>query len=100
MNVGLGCAFVIIALAFGDQASQVLGVLPAWVLAAFLAYAGIRHALLVADQRGVDLCIAIAAGAIGAWRGNLAITVAIGVVYGGVRAGVARRLTPLPASVG
>jgi hypothetical protein len=57
---------------------------PAWVLAAFLAYAGIRHALLVSDLRGFSLGLAVVAGGLGAWTGNLAITagVAIGVDHG------------------
>jgi hypothetical protein len=37
-------------------------------------YAGLRHALLVTDLRGSSLAIAISAGALGAWLGNLAVT--------------------------
>jgi hypothetical protein len=84
MNVGLGTAFVVLGIAFGDQVPALLGVLPAWVLAAFLAYAGIRHALLSTDLRGAELAVAIVAGGIGAWRGNLAVTVAIGLLFTGV----------------
>jgi uncharacterized protein (DUF983 family) len=77
MNVGLGTAFVGLGLFFADQTSTILGLLPVWALAAFLAYAGLRHAWLVADQRGAALVLAVGAGAVGAAAGNLAITLAI-----------------------
>jgi hypothetical protein len=50
------------------------------VLAAFLAYAGLRHALLVTDLRGSSLAIAVGAGVLGAWLGNLAVTAGIALV--------------------
>ena len=53
---------------------MILGLLPVWGLAAFLAYAGLRHAWLVADLRGADLGLAVVAGGLGAWFGNLALT--------------------------
>jgi hypothetical protein len=65
---------------FGTQVPAVLGLLPVWVLAAFLAYAGIRHAWLVADLRGADLAIAVLAGVVGAWFSNLAFTAAIALI--------------------
>ena len=77
MNIGLGSAFLIVGLFFAGQAPALLGVLPVWVLAAFLAYAGLRHAWLVSDLRGVPLVIALVAGGIGAARGTLALTLAI-----------------------
>jgi SulP family sulfate permease len=89
MNIGLGSAFVVLGLAFGDQADVLLGLLPVWGLAAMLAYAGVRHALLVWDLRGVDLAFAVVAGVVGAWQGNLAITVGAGLAYG-----LARRMHP------
>jgi hypothetical protein len=66
-----------------------LGLLPVWALAAFLLYAGLRHAGLMADLRGADLVLAVGAGALGAWLGNLAVTagLALLVVHG-------RRLFP------
>ncbi len=80
MNAGLGTAFVVLGLFFAPQVTVLLGLLPIWALAAFLAYAGLRHAWLVMDLKGASLVLAIVAGGIGAWRGNLAITLAIGLV--------------------
>ncbi|MFN2590707.1 MAG: putative sulfate/molybdate transporter [Actinomycetota bacterium] len=77
MNVMLGTTLVVIGLFFAPQIPVILGTLPVWVLAAFLAYAGVRHGLLVADLRGSSLAIAVVAGALGAWLGNLAITAAV-----------------------
>lgn len=80
MNVALGSAFVVLGLFFAAHVPVILGVLPVSILAAFLAYAGLRHAWLVADIRGAPLAIAIAAGLVGAWYGNLAITAGIALV--------------------
>jgi SulP family sulfate permease len=95
MNVGLGSAFIVLGLLFGDQVPALLGTLPVWALAGFLAYAGVRHALLVADLRGAQLAVALFAGGVGAWRGNLAYTVAIGLIYAAIsrvrRAAIERR---------
>ena len=77
MNVLLGSVFLILGLFFAAQIPVVLGLLPVSVLAAFLAYAGVRHAWLVADLRGGPLAIALVAGGLGAWLGNLAITAAL-----------------------
>ncbi len=77
MNLLIGGTLVTLGIFFGAQVPVILGLLPVWALAGFLAYAGLRHALLVADLRGVPLTIAIAAGVIGASRGNLAITAAL-----------------------
>ena len=76
MNLLLGGAFLTLGLLFAGQIPALLGVLPVWVLGGFLAYAGVRHAMLALDQRGADLAIAIVAGILGAWLGNLAITAA------------------------
>jgi sulfate permease, SulP family len=77
MNLWLGGAFLVLGLLFAAQIPVILGVLPVSVLAAFLAYAGLRHAWLVSDLRGLPLAIAVVAGALGAWSGNLAITAAL-----------------------
>jgi SulP family sulfate permease len=77
MNLLVGGTFLALGLFFADQVPTLLGLLPIWVLGGFLAYAGLRHALLVTDLRGAELVLAMAAGALGAWRGNLAITAAI-----------------------
>lgn len=92
MNLLLGSAFLTLGLLFAAQVPVILGLLPVWVLAAFLAYAGIRHAWLVADLRGGPLLIAVAAGAIGAWLGNLAVTAALALVFEHGRRRAARRV--------
>lgn len=77
MNVLLGTALVTAGLVFSRQALAVFGLLPAWGLAGFLAYAGIRHALLVLDLRRARLAMAMAAALVGMWTGNLAYTTAV-----------------------
>ena len=90
MNVGLGAAFVATGVAFSDQAPAVLGQLSPVVLAVLLGYAGVRHAWLVADLRGVRLALAVGAGLLGAAVGNLAVTMAVVMVVEAV-AGMSRR---------
>jgi sulfate permease, SulP family len=85
MNVILGSVFVLLGLFFAGQITEILGLLPVWGLAAFLAYAGLRHAALVLDLRRTDLVLATVAGALGASAGNLAATVAIGLAVEGAR---------------
>jgi SulP family sulfate permease len=90
MNLLLGAALVALGVFFAPQVPVILGLLPVWALAAFLAYAGLRHALLVADLRGGPLAVAAAAGTVGALLGNLAVTagLALAAVHG---AGLVRR---------
>jgi SulP family sulfate permease len=85
MNVLLGGSLSILGLFFSAQVPVILGLLPVWGLAAFLAYAGLRHAWLVSDLSGTGLLLAVVAGGLGAWFGNLAITagLALLVVHGG-----------------
>jgi SulP family sulfate permease len=80
MNLLLGSSFLAIGLLFAGQIPVILGLMPVPVLGAFLAYAGLRHAWLVSDLRGAPLAIAIFAGALGAWYGNLAVTAALALV--------------------
>lgn len=80
MNLLLGGVLLGLGLLFADQVPTLLGLLPVWVLGGFLAYAGLRHALLVTDLRGFDLVVAIIAGALGAWLGNLAVTAALALL--------------------
>lgn len=84
MNVLLGAALLGLGLFFGPQVPVILGLLPVWALAAFLAYAGLRHARLVSDLRGSSLALALLAGALGAALGNLAVTagLALAVEHG------------------
>jgi SulP family sulfate permease len=74
MNLLLGGTLLVLGVFFAPQVPVLLGLLPVWVLAAFLAYAGLRHALLVADLRGGALALAVGAGLAGAITGNLTIT--------------------------
>lgn len=87
MNVGLGAVLVGVGVTFGDQAPAVLGQLPPVLLAVLLGYAGVRHALLVADLRGTRLVLAVAAGVLGAAVGNLAVTMAVVMVVEAVSRG-------------
>jgi sulfate permease, SulP family len=77
MNLILGSVLIAVGLFFAPQVPALLGLLPIWVLAGFLAYAGVRHALLVSDLRGWRLGLAVTGGVVGAWLGNLAVTAAI-----------------------
>jgi SulP family sulfate permease len=80
MNMLLGGCLIALALFFGTQIPELLGLLPVWVLAGFLAYAGVRHALLALDLRGVPLTIAVLTGALGAAMGNLAVTAGLALI--------------------
>jgi hypothetical protein len=80
MNVLLGGALVALGLLFASQVPVILGLLPVWALAAFLAYAGLRHAWLVSDLSGLALGLAVVAGGVGAALGNLAVTAALALL--------------------
>jgi sulfate permease, SulP family len=90
MNVLLGSVLLGLGLFFAPQVTAILGLLPAWGLAAFLVYAGLRHALLVRDLQGSSLPLAVGAGLIGAVLGNLAVTAAAVLVLDHGRRIVAR----------
>lgn len=85
MSLLLGGAFIVIGIAFGDQAPAVLAQLPPLLLALLLIYAGIRHAWLVADLRGWRLAVAVVAGAIGAALSNLLVTLVLAALAEGIR---------------
>ena len=97
MNVMLGTALIGLGLFYSKHLIALFGVLPVWALAGFLAYAGLRHALLVLDLRGVRLGVALGAGVLGVATGNLAITTAVAIAaeFGGRV--LARRSDPEPA---
>jgi SulP family sulfate permease len=80
MNLLLGTTLVGLGVFFAPQVPVILGLLPVWALAGFLAYAGLRHAFLVADLRGPALVLAVVAGAMGAALGNLAVTAGASLV--------------------
>ena len=77
MNVLLGGSLVTLGVVFSQQVLVLFGLLPVWALAGFLAYAGVRHALLVLDLRGWPLLLAAAAALTGILTGNLAWTTAM-----------------------
>jgi SulP family sulfate permease len=91
MNVLLGGSLLVLGLFFAAEVPVIVGLLPVWGLAAFLAYAGLRHAWLVSDLRGVDLVLAVVAGGLGAWFGNLAITAGLALLLVHGRGSLARR---------
>jgi len=80
MNAMLGGTLITLGVFFSDQVLEMFALLPVWVLAGFLAYAGIRHALLVLDLEPIQIVIAVAAAAVGIWTSNLAYTTAIALV--------------------
>lgn len=99
MNMVLGSALLALGLFWGGQAPVLLGLLPVWGLAAFLAYAGMRHTLLSTDLHGVRFVLAAAAGLAGAALGNLAVTTVIALVADhGLRAAERRGLVGLGAA--
>jgi sulfate permease, SulP family len=77
MNIMLGGAFLFLGGVCSEQVLVLFGLLPVWALAGFLAYAGLRHALLVVDLRGAKLALAIIAAVAGIVTGNLAYTAAL-----------------------
>lgn len=86
MNLMLGGTLMAGGLFFAPHVVSLLGHLPVWVLAALLSYAGLRHALLAFDLRGMSLALAVLAGSVGAFWGNLALTSAIALtVHHGFR---------------
>ena len=80
MSVMLGGFFLVAGIVFPGQVLAMFGLLPVWVLGGFLAYAGLRHAMLVLDMRGARLAIAVAAGLVGIVTGNLALTTVVALV--------------------
>lgn len=91
MNLILGSAFLVTGLVFGDQVLVLFGLLPVWVLAGFLAFAGLRHAWLISDLRRSRLVIALVAGLAGVALGNLAVTTVVALVAEHVPAAFGRR---------
>jgi SulP family sulfate permease len=80
MNLVLGGTFLTLGLVFSNQVLVLFGLLPVWALAGMLAYAGIRHAMLVLDLRGTRLMVAIGAGLTGVVTGNLMFTTVAALV--------------------
>jgi sulfate permease, SulP family len=81
MNLVLGGVFITLGLVFSSQVLALFALIPVSVLAAFLAYAGLRHALLVLDLRGTTLAVALIAGTVGVATRNLAITTVLALAF-------------------
>lgn len=71
--------FVLAGVLYGRHALALLGLIPLPVLGGLLACTGIRHALLVVDQRSGALVVAMAMGVVGALTRNLAYGMAVGM---------------------
>lgn len=80
MNLVLGGVFLTLGLVFSNQVLVLFGLLPVWALGGFLAYAGVRHAMLIMDLRRARLAIALIAGLVGIVFGNLAITTGVAIL--------------------
>ena len=80
MNLMLGGAFLTLGLVFSNQVLALFGLLPVWTLAGFLAYAGVRHAMLILDLRRGRLMVALIAGVVGIVMQNLAITTGVALL--------------------
>jgi sulfate permease, SulP family len=76
MSILLGGTLLTLGLFFADQVLAIFALLPVWALAGFLAYAGLRHAMLVLRLPSRRIAIAVAAGLIGIVTGNLMYTTA------------------------
>jgi sulfate permease, SulP family len=96
-NLVIGALLLTAGVVFGPTALQLFGLIPAPVLAALLAYTGVRHGMLVGDQRGWKLWVALAMGVIGGATRNLTIGMAVGLPAYLIFAGGARVLRRSPA---
>jgi MFS superfamily sulfate permease-like transporter len=79
VSIVIGTALLVAGLVFGEVAPAAFGIIPAAVLGGMLAFTGAQHALLVRDQRGAALAIALAMGIVGALTKNLAYGMVLGL---------------------
>jgi hypothetical protein len=79
MNLIMGGALLVLGLGFAPTAFAWLTLIPAVVLAGFLAFTGLFHSSLAATLRGTDLAIALAMGMLGLITTNLAFSLALGL---------------------
>jgi len=98
MNVVLGGTLILLGVVLSGQVLVLFGLLPVWALAGFLAYAGVRHALLVLDLRGAALAVAVVAAAAGIVTGNLAVTTVLALAGTWLPGLVRRRATTAAVS--
>jgi hypothetical protein len=81
----MGILFILLSLALGSTGSSaVLGAIPAWVLAAMLAYTGLLHTKLVFDPLA-SLPVAVAMGLVGLATSNLSYALALGLAAEALR---------------
>lgn len=80
MNAIIGSVLLMMGLFFGPAALGVLTLIPAVVLAGFLAFTGLFHSSLAVSLRGWDLVVAIGIGLLGLVTTNLAIALALGLL--------------------
>lgn len=77
MNLLLGAVLLTLGVVFSAQVLAVFGLLPIWALAGFLAYAGVRHAMLALDLTRAQLVVAVIAASAGVVTRNLVTTTVI-----------------------
>jgi hypothetical protein len=80
MNALIGGLLLVMGLFFGPVAFGIIGLIPAAMLAGFLAFTGLFHSSLVVELRRSDLAIAVLMGIMGLLTTNLAIALAVGLV--------------------
>ena len=86
MNIVIGVPLLALGILFAPAALDVLALVPLTVLVGLLALNGVTHSLLVRDQSGYDLGIALAMGVVGVVTSNLAWSLALGLALYWVRA--------------
>ncbi|MDP2864700.1 MAG: putative sulfate/molybdate transporter [Elusimicrobiota bacterium] len=81
----MGTVFILLSLALGSAGSAAaLGAIPAWLLAAMLAYTGLLHTKLLFDPLA-SLPVAAAMGLVGVVTNNLSYALALGLAAEAVR---------------
>jgi len=75
----IGAVFLLIGLTFSQTGTFLFGSIPSWVLGLMLLYVGVCHALLIRglEEKRVLACVM---GLIGLLTGNLAYSLALGLV--------------------
>ncbi|MEA2435426.1 MAG: hypothetical protein QOG54_2883 [Actinomycetota bacterium] len=99
MNVVIGGFFLACGLFAGPSALALFQVIPAPVLAGFLAFTGLFHSSLATELRGFDLAVAVCIGLLGLLTTNLAIGLAVGLLLYWPHRYVADRHSPAKANI-
>ena len=98
MNLVIGGALLVCGLFAGPSVLAMLQVIPAPVLAGFLAFTGLFHSYLAAELRGFDLAVAVGMGLIGLLTTNLAIALGAGLLIYWPHRYVVERNSPAEAN--